>query len=228
MEECHICQTPETKAVLFEVVSEEGIVKICGKCYGRENLPLVKRSLPNYELKEESVYQRMVKISGVDPKKFEKRPERIPQDVLLKRIAENSTMRDLLDFSTDDEIKKELIYNFHWIVMRGRRIKHMTQEQLARAIREPEKVVRLVEKGHVPKNRNIITKIENCLNINLRKSSQNAGRINNLISESDENNSKGFEVDDEGYLVLKKSDSSEVTIDDLQEMRKKKDEGFFW
>ena len=41
MEECFKCNTPETKALLFDAVLPEGIVKVCGKCSATENIPIM-------------------------------------------------------------------------------------------------------------------------------------------------------------------------------------------
>lgn len=223
MEQCSICQTPETKTVLFEVISPEGIIKVCSQCYRRDNFPLVRRNVPFSIAKEENVYNRMIKISGVNPESPQRRPDKTQQDILLKRIAEENVTKNLSDFRTDSEAKEELIPNFHWTIMRSRRRMHISQEKFANAIREPEKVIRLVESGHIPKDRRIIEKIENYLNIKLRKSNMNFDEVKRHSSMP----SDKIEVDEEGYMDLDKNDNSEVKISDLQEMKKKKGWSFF-
>ena len=237
MEECLVCLTPETKAVLFEVVSPKGIVKVCGRCYGSENFPLVKKSSPFHEQREQSVHERMMKISGISQRMPEIKYGLAPEDASLKRIADINTIHDLVDFNTNPEAKKEFAYNFHWIMMRGRRSKHVTQEQLAKAIHEPERMIRMIEKGSIPKNRNIITKIENYLGINLRKTGRNPeahsypkiiqGDAMDVTGSEDKKDSvsRNLKIDEEGYVVLK--DSSDITLADLREVEKrKKQRGF--
>jgi ribosome-binding protein aMBF1 (putative translation factor) len=231
MEECSICLVPETRAVLFEVVSPKGIVKICGRCYGKENLPLVNKGIFS-EPREQSVHDRMMKISGVMKRAVESGAVKASHDASLKKIAEISTVHDLVDFDTDPRAKEGFIYNFHWMMMRGRRSRHVTQEQLASAIKEPERMVRMIE--NVPKNKNIITKIEAYLGVSLRKRKDAADsqKYPKIVQDGDEGvadagksgeeESKSLKLDDEGYVIIK--DSENITTADLLGAQRKRRE----
>ncbi|PIO07837.1 hypothetical protein COU59_02740 [Candidatus Pacearchaeota archaeon CG10_big_fil_rev_8_21_14_0_10_34_12] len=229
MEECFKCHTPETRAILFEVISPEGIVKVCGKCYGKENFPLVNKGSSFKIYKEKSVYERMLKISGTGSRKIE--PFEIKkQDFSLKRIVNENLEKNLNDFSNNPEDKKGFFYNFHWIVMRGRRNKHLTQEQLADAIREPERVVKLIEKGYVPKDRSIIRRIEEFLNVRLRREvPENEKAKYFLISKTHESTEgkdmESSKINSEGYLDIK--EGRNIRISDLQELKKMKEREIF-
>jgi|TARA_Y100000034_G_scaffold132636_1_gene196107 ribosome-binding protein aMBF1 (putative translation factor) len=212
MEYCSKCQAPETMVILFDAVLPEGIVKICGKCSTNEDIPIIKETILQEEKFQEElkIQDRLAKISGV---KLEERKS----DENLKQIDENlrETVKEnfVKDLTFDLNLKKELIDNFHWIVMRARRMKHLTQEQLAREIQEPEEVIKMIEKGDVPQRRNIIRKLENHLNIvitnGFRDERQQEDSIPIRTSGNEEN--KDFNI----------KDMSNLTIADLQEMRNK-------
>jgi len=223
MEECFKCHAPETRALLFEVISPEGIMKICGRCYGKENLPLLSQKSGVNPEKEQGVYERMLKVSGYG-ENIKNPSEKTPQNTSLKKIVDETFERGTRDFRNDAEAKKDLVYNFHWVVLRGRRHKHFSQEKLAREIHEPERVIKLIEKGYVPKNMGIIKKLEQFLGIQIRKESSEqekteGGRMKKPLFEDEEmqeRDSRGKELD------LKNPEK--LTIADLQEMKRKKDE----
>ena len=65
---------------------------------------------------------------------------------------------------------ESLVRNFHWIIMRTRKSRHITQKQLGEAISEPEIAIKMAEKGILPEfNSKFIEKLENYLKINLKK-----------------------------------------------------------
>jgi len=66
MEECFKCQVLETKALLFDAILPDGIVKICSKCSSEEDIPIIKDTLfPKIE-KQPTMRERLSKISGVN------------------------------------------------------------------------------------------------------------------------------------------------------------------
>jgi len=88
------------------------------------------------------------------------------EDSLKKIVEKNFKER----FSEKKKIRPDLIDNFHWVIMRVRRQKKLTQEQLAVAISEPEAVIKMAEQGILPeKDYTLIKKIENFLGIILIK-----------------------------------------------------------
>jgi len=66
MEECFKCHVPETKALLFDAILPDGIVKICSKCSPEEDIPIIKDTLfPKIE-KQQTVRERLSKLSGIN------------------------------------------------------------------------------------------------------------------------------------------------------------------
>ena len=198
MEECFKCQIPETKALLFDAVISEGIVKICRKCSFEEDILIIRGTSLSKPEKKITMYERLSRIAGVNMHP-EKDPDLEKKNELRKVVESNFVFRENL------ELKKELIHNFHWIVMRARRMKHLTQEQLAQEINEPEIVIKKIETGFAPERVDTIKKIEKCLEISIMKHSVEEDFLENLTTEF---NIKSFD---------------DLTIDDLHEMRKKRE-----
>ncbi len=126
---------------------------------------------------------------------------------------QETTLKDIVDKNFKIQIKKELqsphdlVNNFHWIIMRARRSKHITREQLAEAIAEPEKAIIMAERGILPEDYyKFLTKIENYLSIKL---------IKKEFAEKIEEKPKEIRFD---AMTTKN-----LTISDLQEMKRKRE-----
>ncbi len=227
MEECFSCGVSEKKTLLSDAISEKGIVKICRKCSFKEEVLIIKKPSFDFEEPEKrgSVYERVSKIAGIDPEKTkepEKNPELEKQEDSLKKIVEKNFSMSVGGQSSFTKKGEGLIDNFHWVIMRGRRAKHLTKKQLAEAIAEPELAVNLAEKGILPENSSkIIAKLENYLGIRIRKKGING-------------NQGMFDASKAGDDLLQKKEITEIdfdplisrnlTIADLREMKKKKEE----
>lgn len=201
MEECHKCGMPETKTVLYEAILPEGIVKICKNC-SRENDPMI-RNAPGGNIKVLSVYERLRKLSGIDKMKRSE-PVKVPDkdERELKRMVEENFTRNYKD---DVDLVNSLIDNFKWVAMRARRIRHLTQEQLAKEINEPEIAIKMLEEGKV-QNVKVIEKVENKLGITLRRQNRGPPR-----QESSLNKEISFK------------DTKNITISNIRDMTKKQD-----
>ena len=102
--ECFKCGTTKDKAILFDVITRNGISKICNACYKKENFPLVKQGREFPEKEENKIYE---KISGIKPQKGIKRSAE--EDDTLKRVVDENFKKSLgAPKSTD-----YLIDNFH-------------------------------------------------------------------------------------------------------------------
>jgi ribosome-binding protein aMBF1 (putative translation factor) len=178
MAECIKCEISDEKAILYDAISKEGIVKICRKCNLEENLPLVHQVKKEEGIeRERNVYERLSKYAGINPeehrRKFKEGGE-IREDLTEKQ---NKSLKNLVDENYQKKIPKEkpkrddLIYNFHWVIMRERRKKKLTQSQLAREIQEPKQAIKMIEQGYVPEEggEKLILKLENFLKINISK-----------------------------------------------------------
>ena len=85
---------------------------------------------------------------------------------LKKVISKNVEKAD----SNAKKPRPDLVDNFHWVIMRFRRQKKLTQEQLAKEISEPLADIMRAEQGILPeKDYILVRKIENCLGIRLIK-----------------------------------------------------------
>jgi len=187
MNRCAKCGLSEENSMLYDAISDDGIVKVCRRCSIDENFPLIKKTLEQekkdraiaeanaFELRKKlkpnpirktAVYNRLVNLSGVTPvPKIEKSDELKKQEENLKKIIGQRISETPLVSGHD---RKDLVYNFHWNIMRARRSKKLTQQQLAREISEPEKMIQILESGKVPTDSdNIIKKLEIFLGIQL-------------------------------------------------------------
>lgn len=166
---CAHCELPKEEHELFEVISKEGIVRVCKDCAQREEIPIIKtsRKISGLSKKRESVYERLSRIA-----KFNSRIQRTEeerefmrrQDAKLKRIADENFRKNIIDEPKPDF----LIDNFHWKIMRVRRLKHLTQAQLAKEISEPEAAIKAIEKGVLSRgSHKLIEKIEDYFGIRI-------------------------------------------------------------
>jgi ribosome-binding protein aMBF1 (putative translation factor) len=214
--ECFNCGISEEKTKLFDSISKEGIVKICGECASKENIPLIKKRPENRYFshnnltKKESVYERLSRMSGVSLRKMKSEEEEKllkKQEIALKNIVN----KNYCEQSSKEPRPDFLIDNFHWVIMRRRRAKHITQEQLAREINEPEKAIKMIERGIIPRGvYDLIEKIEKALDIIITKKE---------FSKQLENKPKKIGFD----TITTKN----LTISDLKEMQKQKENKIF-
>ncbi len=209
MDECFNCGAPASRVRLFDAISDEGVVKICERCSREEHIPIVRRPT-TFQLKEadrkQSFYERASLASG---KSFEKdAPEKKEQEMTLREIVDRNYEQRI---SKDTAPRPEMINNFHWIIMRARRMKKLTQEQLAKEISESEAAIKMAEKGILPEDDyRLVNKLESYLGIRIIRpefaKEINPPQIPRRLS---------FDMDE----------AKELTIADLQEMRKKRESG---
>ena len=88
-------------------------------------------------------------------------------EATLKKIASRNFERNI---SKERKPRPDLVDNFHWVIMRVRRMRKLTQEQFAREISEPLAAIKLAEEGILPeKDYVLVKKIESFLGITLIK-----------------------------------------------------------
>jgi len=177
-DECFICGISSEKKRLFDSINEKGIAKICKECAHDEKIPLLEKTEKIYEkpiLKEvpvntkSSVYERLSKITGFKKiEKEEKNEIKEKQERELRTIVnENFKQKEL---SKQTRFHPFLIDNFHWIIMRARRLNHLTKEQFAKKISESETAIISIEQGNLPKDfHRLIYKIEKYLKVKITK-----------------------------------------------------------
>ncbi|MBU2562729.1 MAG: hypothetical protein KKF68_03655 [Nanoarchaeota archaeon] len=173
MNECFKCGIPESITSLFDAVSEKGIVKVCKECSFNEQIPIVRKpssfDFKNVERKQ-TVHERLSRAAGLHPEKsyLDGRKEILKkQDTSLRDLVEKNYQKNR---PLKSDKKTDLVDNFHWVIMRARRAKHLSQKQLAEGIAESEISIKMAEKGILPESySNFIFKLENYLGIKLSK-----------------------------------------------------------
>lgn len=173
MEKCFKCGASSENTIIYDAISKEGLVRICANCNIKENLPILKKSGAVPAEKRQTVYERMTRMSGFNPKEKElreKEEERRKQNDEMKQVMDRNFREEIMTTNMKKETAGEsnLVRNFHWEMMKARRAKHMTQRQLAEALGESELAIRMAERGMLPRERErLVRKIENYLHIKI-------------------------------------------------------------
>lgn len=174
---CENCGVSAEKERLFDVLSfkEKGIIKLCGKCVKDLGFPILRRPT-TFQLKEAekkgSYYERV----AAKRKETEKPASGLTsQEIGLKEIVNRNYLEKV---PKEKKPRPDLIENFHWVIMRLRRLKKLTQEQLGKAIGESESAIKMAEKGILPEDDyRLIRKLEGFFSINLIKDKSKAKTI---------------------------------------------------
>ncbi|MEX0920388.1 MAG: hypothetical protein WDZ69_02285 [Candidatus Pacearchaeota archaeon] len=176
-DKCSVCGVSGSEVRLLDAVSfkEKGVVKVCDSCARKEGIPVLRRPT-TFQLKESEkehrIYRRPASKesgSGKSGSYWEKdRKDKELKDIVEKnyegRISQSSGK------SPKEEPRKDLVDNFHWVIMRARRAKKMTPEQLAKEISESVSAIKMAERGVLPEDDyRIIGKIESFLGIKIVK-----------------------------------------------------------
>lgn len=207
--ECIRCGVHGEIVPLHDVITGEGIVKLCKRCISEENAPVVNKPTEK-EIqcisKSESLYNRLSRVAGINPSEHKRNVQDFKVKDLVKK--EEVSLRDLIDKKFDRFIKKDvkkredLVDNFHWIIMRARRSKKKSVTQLAKDIEEPERVIKMAEQGTLPEGYILIRKLEDALGIRILKPE---------VAEELERQKK--------QLGFDKHSTENITISDLHEMK---------
>ena len=219
--ECFKCGATKDKAILFEVITPQGIATICNNCYKGENFPIIeKHDFKEYNPKStRTVRERLISNSNrdtIEKKTFEENKEILKKNLELKKIVNENYLKDL------DNIKprEDLIRNFHWVIMRERRKKHLTQKQFAEILGEPEIAIKAIESGVAGEGAEaLIKKIESFFDINLFK------RKKLEFEEEKEKIEMPKEIDEFSIDEMKEKN---YTVGELKEMSKNKIKKPFW
>lgn len=199
---CFRCEREVSR--LFDSIVEEGIVGLCEDCI--EDVPRVKRPpefLFEEENNEKSVRERLIVSAGINPEKhkcFEDKEKIVnEQDKELREIV-NKRIHNDLSRSLDVSM---LVRNFHWVVMRARRLRKMTVDELAERIAEPKELLVFIERGQVSeKNIDVLKKLELFLGIELFTKEAKDKKLNKEV-------------------LFDSIFSRAVTVDDLKELKEK-------
>ncbi len=190
MEICFKCGASSENTIIYDALSNEGLVRICANCNIKENLPILKKAGSSPVEKRQTVYERVSHMSGFNPKERELRKqeeERKKQNEEMKQVLERDFREEIMTSNLKKETSGEsnLVRNFHWEMMKARRAKHMTQRQLAEALGESELAIRMAERGMLPRERErLVRKIENYLHIKISSVPSSEVSMNSMVTEN--------------------------------------------
>jgi cytidyltransferase-like protein len=193
---------------LFDAVTIGGIEKLCGKCASRENIPLINKEGDSKDISVPSTRERLLGISK-DSSQEKNVESGISKEIEEKDLRQRVETNFSKSITPSVNLNDELIENFHWIIMRARRMKHLTQEQLAEEIREPLEAIKIIEQGRFPPRREILKKIQSSLGVIITKKPEIDG-TREIVEDIEK-------LKTLSELNFKNVD--ELTISDLQEMK---------
>ncbi|MBW6442226.1 hypothetical protein K0A97_00380 [Patescibacteria group bacterium] len=222
---CSICGISGEVSRLFDALSpkEKGVVKVCENCAKKEDMPILRRPT-TFQLKKSEtkrVYDNL--LSARNKEGSFKVQQRSP----IGKNKEEITLREIVDrnYKQTSSQKKEpqldLVDNFHWVIMRARRLKKITQENLAREISESEAAIKMVEQGILPEDEyRLISKLESFLGIKLLKSQDKRGEWEGGISiTGDLNEIDSYKKQPARIIKFDPIVTKNLTISDLKRMK---------
>lgn len=182
MTECVRCGSSEGKTILFEAISKDGVVLICEKCSIQEGIPVIKRPT-NFQLTTSvtpyTVYERLSRMAGLNPNQHKQKVSMENLERGRNDKGQEASLRQIVDKGYQKKaeegrpVRDDLVPNFHWVVLMARRLRKLTQEQVAKEIEEPVAALISMERGVAPSDRPaIISKLENFFRIRLYKTTQ--------------------------------------------------------
>lgn len=214
MEECARCGVWTDEEKLSYAILAKGIMKVCEKCIEKENFPLV--NLPTASQINES--KKTVRFRD-SVKQFEKGKIATKSELLKKQEI---TLKDIIDRNVKMRAEKklqprsDLIHNFHWVIMRARRARKISQKQLAKEIAEPEMSVRLAETGKFPDDDyRLARKLEGYLGIRILKKE---------VSDKLDRAPKTIGFDSPTTKILTIADLREMKKQELEKRKKEEQE----
>ncbi|MEA3329355.1 MAG: hypothetical protein U9Q06_01290 [Nanoarchaeota archaeon] len=217
--ECEICNR---EAQLVEAIGSEKVIRVCEKCAFDNDLPVIKR--PSVEqLKKISRYlgvgERVASQNGVDLKKHNNKE--IDRE-LEKMVEANFSEREY----------PELVDNFHWVVQHARRLKKISQKQLAESIAEPEVIIAMAEKSKLPDNfEKVIGKLEQFLGVKLFKKEGVVQKTDLELNKVDWSKTKMGdlkEIHEEQFSDEEKIKKQAILNDVAKKLQEKKVKKNFW
>ncbi len=167
MEMCIRCRANSEEVRLFDAICEGKMEFICERCSIIENIPIIKKPNSSQLKDAESatgVYDRMKFLTGAEHKAPE---DTYFQEDKLKELDENP------ELEMPEKEKLKLIDHFYWEIMKCRRRKRLSAQQLAKILGESEIAIQMIENGKLPENAEpLIRKLEQFFQTRLREISE--------------------------------------------------------
>ena len=158
--------------VFVDAIEDGKIVRVSRSYASKERLFVLRDGFQERMESEGNKSQAMVPSPRENRKVFGKSP------------LDLDKLRKPLDYLKNDVVS-ELIDNFHWEIARARKLKSLTRKQLASMVGGREEHIKMIENGILPRNDFVIvSKIEQILGINLRKSASSAKK-EEVVSNSE-------------------------------------------
>ena len=197
------------KKNIVEVIEDGKIVRVSEEYARKEGLLILRKregnAFPGKNLSGESLSAKEVK-QGIRTDRESPKPK--------KGVLDFEELRKPLDWRKS-QIVKELIENFHWHISRARRTRGMSRKQLAEALGEKEETLKLVENGIVPDNDFVlINKIQDLLQINLRKDGKNFQKSARFEVDSEKRIKEELEKEEEKTLAEEAGIVEDEVIDE--------------
>jgi ribosome-binding protein aMBF1 (putative translation factor) len=244
MAECYKCGVSDERERLFDAISNKGLIKMCRNCSDDEGLPLVQPVDLNKPEKVKTVYERLSAMANLDPNKHRQALVENAKEDSMNRYRQNrerirqdtTTLKGVIDSNFEKkkgQLRTDLVANFHWIIMRSRRSKKLTQKQLAENIGEPVSLIVSAESGVILANTDsFVRKLENYLGIKIMSTEsryEQSRAVKQGIAEDAQRKEIRERFEREGKFDMKTTEN--LTIADLKEMDRKEEAkssgGFF-
>ena len=204
--ECYTCGISYRKERLLEAVTGKGIVKVCNDCSWKSGIPILRKPT-TFQLKDSE--RKPTTGFSKTQASFEK-PRTSSEDVRLRDFVDKNYISKL---DVNKKPRPDLVDNFHWILMRARRSKKLTQEQLAKEISESEVAVKMAERGILPEDDDrLVSKLESFLGVRIVK---------------DIGGKKKPEVEVARVLSFDPESMKELTIDDMKRLKQQRESEIF-
>jgi len=217
MEECYKCGISGNKVKLYSAISNKGIVKICGDCNSIEKFPIIKQ--PTEQQIADSKNLRHISIS--------ERLRNMNKGIIAGKEVNLRTLVDKKFETNTVQIPSDIIPNFHWTIQRIRRSRKISREAFARGIGELESTVRMIEQGILPEeNYKIINKIENFLQVNLRK--EGSSRFPDTSRKFILDNTLTEKMPVQKKSFFSRDSTKDMKVEDLKKLNKKDDSVEIW
>ena len=192
--------------MLLDVISSKEIIKVCESCSWKENLPILRRPSTSQLKEAEKIIPYYKRVGDVRERKMV--PDKT--ETTLKQIVDRNYEKTV---QAEKKPRPDLVDNFHWVIMRERRARKITQEQLAKEISESEAAIKMAEQGILPDDGyKLVKKLESFLGINLIKS-----EVRNTIPETPEKQPARI-------LKFDSATVQNLTISDLKRIKEAREE----
>lgn len=221
---CFRCLKTENSVRLLDAIYGKEVANICEQCALAEDIPIIRRP-SSFQLKESerpyTVFERLSKMSGVPNKKIPQQFAEKFQTVTLDHLRKPKDYSEVLKQREERAKKKNqpmgLVDNYHWHIQKTRRDKKMSLAQLGGIIGESESTLKMIEDGILPDDADrVINKIEQYLQIRLRKGAQATPQVQHITEAKQEIKAPAR------VLSYSKDRLNALTISDLQKMKQDK------